>query len=211
MNHLFEKNWNLFSWKGGYPRIMSGAQFIRNFLGRTWPKERQQNVWTVEPVGDSLLSVRVLYHVKEHPIFAGLHLVFDITIHEQHPYKAPSIKVRTPNGRMKTDTSICIDGLTAWHPESWNIITSMGSIVERFMVAFLDIEGVTHGVGFISQPVETEMRALSADSLRWNKERFGDLVTMFQEQCDEVLCATLTESAVGGAGTAEEELEFTYE
>ena len=194
---------------------MSGIQFVRNFLGRSWQNERKQDVWAVEPIKDSLQSLRFLYHVKEHAIFGGLRLVFEIKIHDEHPYKAPTIKVRTPNGRMLTDTSICIDGLTAWHPESWNIITSMGGIVERFMVAFLDLEGVKEGVGFVKNPVEVEMRSFAHDSLRWNKETFPDIMLLFQEQCDDLLCATLSDDSsalsTSSASVDEDYNEFIYE
>jgi hypothetical protein len=84
---------------------------------------------------------------------------------------------------MKVGESICIDGLTAWHPESWNPITSFSSVVERFMCAFIDIENVSYGAGFITPPNPSEIAKCVEKSRDWNKENQMEVYQQFVNQC----------------------------
>lgn len=159
-----------------------GAQFVRNYLTHQWSKDRNQPTWTLQPSESEIFRVRVLQQVGDVEPFRGLQLVFEIVFHEEHPQKAPSIKVLTPNGRMEINESICINGLTAWHPESWSIIASVESIIERFMIAFLDLENVKQGVGFVKLPSKEEMASQAVMSPDQNKENFLALVSAWEEQ-----------------------------
>lgn len=187
--------------------LNKGSLFVRNYFTNVWKNENQQTQWTAYPREDDLSKVVVLYDCRpEIGIFSGLQLVFQVQFHEDHPFKAPSIRTLTPNGRMKVGESICIDGLTAWHPESWNPITSFSSVVERFMCAFIDIENVTYGAGFICPPNPTEIVKYVEKSKGWNKENQADIYERFTNQCLK------TESRKSSVKTeeTEEEDETTY-
>ena len=185
-----------------------GAIFVRNYFTNVWRKENQQTQWTAYPKEDDLSKVIVLYDCRpEIGVFSGLQLVFQVQFHEDHPFKAPSIRTLTPNGRMKVGESICIDGLTAWHPESWNPITSFSSVVERFMCAFIDIENVSYGAGFITPPNPTEIAKCVEKSREWNKENQMEVYQQFTNQC---LKTESTNSSVKKTETDEEEEETEY-
>jgi ubiquitin-protein ligase len=195
-----------------------GAAFVKNYLSRQWSKDRKQTTWSLQPNEAEVHKVQVLYNIqKDVPVFGGFQFLFEIEFHEEHPYKAPSIRALTPNGRFKENHSVCIDGLTAWHPESWNIITSFPSIVERFVCAFVDIENVKFGAGFIHM-YEGHMEYIAqcvANSAQWNKTHYKEVVLGWQEQCDDILVEQLSDakepSSTGSSVTADEVEDCEYE
>lgn len=162
----------------------TGSIFVKNYFSNVWRTEQNQAQWTAQPRDDDLSKVMILYQCRpDIGVFANLQIVFQIQFHEEHPFKAPSIKVLTPNGRMKVGESVCIDGLTAWHPESWNPITSFSSVVERFMCAFIDLENVTYGSGFIVPPNPEEIGKFVGLSVGWNKANFSEIYDRYKIQC----------------------------
>ena len=186
-----------------------GAQFVINYLNRHWENERNQDRWTIMINEININKLFVLYNFSdESTLFKDLQLIFEIAIHEEHPYKAPSIKVLTPNGRTMTNESICIDGLTVWHPESWCVVTTMSSIIERFLSAFIDIENVEKGVGFIKDPNYESIRRFANESHVWNLTNYEQVVSLFQEQCYEF---RVSESLSKIRISEDEEKEEIYE
>jgi ubiquitin-protein ligase len=186
-----------------------GAQFVINYLNRNWDNERNQDRWTIMINEININKLFVLYNFSdETAVFKDLQLIFEIAIHEEHPYKAPSIKVLTPNGRTMTNESICIDGLTVWHPESWCVVTTMSSIIERFLSAFIDIENVEKGVGFIKDLNYESIRRFANESHVWNLTNYEQVVSLFQEQCYEF---HVSESLSKIRISANEEKEEIYE
>jgi ubiquitin-protein ligase len=165
--------------------INTGAVFVRNYLSREWRVECKQTKWTLMPAETNINNVKILYQFDEETHvdkFRGLQLIFEVRINEEHPYKPPSIKVLTPNGRMNLYDLICIHGLTAWHPESWNIITSFQHIVNAFVGAFLDIEKTGHFAGQM-ESTDAVILEYAKNSAGWNAASFPELVEQYQEQC----------------------------
>ena len=163
----------------------TGAVFVRNYLHREWKHEKKQTYWTLVPNETNLNHVLILYQFAddlEIELFRGLQLIFEVRIHEEHPYKPPSVLVFTPNVRMKLHESICIDGLTAWHPENWRIITTMNSIIERFASAFIDTVNVKTGAGF-DYATDEKIAEYVRKSKAWNMEHYPEIVAQFNEQC----------------------------
>lgn len=185
----------------------TGAVFVRNYLGREWKAESKQTYWTLLPNQTNMNRVTVLYQFAddlEVVLFRGFQLIFEIRIHEEHPYKAPSVLVFTPNGRMETHTSICIDGLTAWHPESWKIITTFRSIVERFAIGFIDMVNVETGAGFDKTITNEKVAEFVAKSKDWNKAHYPELVATFEKQCVDFakIAEVSTSGVVTGGGSS---------
>ena len=188
----------------------TGIQFVKNYLSRTWKNERIQDKWTLLPNEQELNKVLVLYNfTDENELFKELQLIFEITIHEEHPYKAPSIKTKTPNGRTKINESLCIDGLTVWHPESWSIVTTMSSIIERFLSAFIDTENIEKGVGFIAEINRDTIRAFAQKSKPWNWENYPDLVGEFSDQITEYVVSQIA-PPLQERESEERESEYIY-
>jgi ubiquitin-protein ligase len=189
----------------------TGIQFVKNYFSRTWQTERIQDKWTVIPNEQELNKVLVLYNfTDENDLFKDLQLIFEITIHEEHPYKAPSIKTKTPNGRTQINQSLCIDGLTAWHPESWSVVTTMSSIIERFLSAFIDTENIEKGVGFIADLNRDAIIAFAKASKQWNWENHPDLVNEFIDQITEYVVSQ-NAPPVQEVQEQEQEQETEYE
>lgn len=188
----------------------TGIQFVKNYLTRTWKTERLQDKWTLLPNEQELNKVIILYNfTDENELFKELQLIFEITIHEEHPYKAPSIKTKTPNGRTKNNESLCIDGLTVWHPESWSIVTTMSSIIERFLSAFIDTENIEKGVGFIAEINRDHIRAFAQKSKPWNWENYPDLVSEFSDQITEYVVSQIA-PPLQKEESEERESEYIY-
>ena len=191
-----------------------GTQFVQNYIHRQWARDKKQRIWTMQPDETCMNKVKVLYQVGDIKPFQNMQLIFEITFHEEHPFKAPSIKTLTPNGRTAQNQSLCIDGLTAWHPESWKVIASFESVIERFMIAFLDRENVTKGVGFLSSG-DDACEAYAMKSREWNMTHYPDLVTQWVEQVNDSVADAMTASegystASGSSGT-EDDTEYVYD
>lgn len=61
----------------------------------------------------------------------------------EYPYKPPAIYMITPNGRFKTKTRLCLS-ISDFHPESWNPLWSVGSILTG-LLSFMLSEDMTTG------------------------------------------------------------------
>ena len=79
------------------------------------------------------------------------------------PYKPPAISMFTPSGRFKTNTQLCMS-MTNYHPESWNPMWSVGTILNG-LLSFMQESAVSTG----SISASREMRQqLAQESLQWN-------------------------------------------
>ena len=100
-----------------------------------------------------------------------------------YPYKPPSIMMITPSGRFKTNTRLCLS-MSDFHPESWNPMWSVSTILMG-LVSFMLEESPT--TGSVSTSVYTK-RALATESLGLNckdkvfVELFPELVELYEEQ-----------------------------
>ncbi|CAF1010274.1 unnamed protein product [Adineta ricciae] len=118
---------------------------------------------TAQPLSSNLLEWRyVIRGPKDTPYEDGIYqgkIIFPL----DYPFKPPNIYMLTPNGRFKTDTSLCLT-ITAYHPDSWNPAWSISSILNGFLSFMCDTSS-THG------SIETtyaQKRKFAHDSLAFN-------------------------------------------
>mmetsp|Transcript_2630 Transcript_2630/g.2977 ORF Transcript_2630/g.2977 Transcript_2630/m.2977 type:complete len:246 (-) Transcript_2630:1634-2371(-) len=80
---------------------------------------------------------------------------------EEYPYKPPSIFMITRSGRFKTNTRLCLS-MSDFHPETWNPLWSVGSILSGLLSFMLD---TTPTLGSIetSDKVKRELANRSMD------------------------------------------------
>jgi len=82
---------------------------------------------------------------------------------KEYPYKPPSILMFTRNGRFKTNSRLCLS-MSDFHPEQWNPIWSVSSILSGLLSFMLDSEPT---LGSIETTTE-QKKAFAAKSLDEN-------------------------------------------
>ena len=82
---------------------------------------------------------------------------------KEYPYKPPSILMFTRNGRFKQNVRLCLS-MSDYHPESWNPMWSVSSILSGLMSFMLDSQST---LGSIQTTDETR-RLYAKQSLQEN-------------------------------------------
>jgi ubiquitin-conjugating enzyme E2 J2 len=82
---------------------------------------------------------------------------------EEYPFKPPGISMITPNGRFATNKRICMS-MSDFHPETWNPMWSVSSILNGLLSFMTDNANTT---GSVSTSVEEKQRLAKA-SLAYN-------------------------------------------
>ena len=100
--------------------------------------------------------------------FAGGQYVVMMKLHEDYPFKAPSIQLLTPNGRFIPNNWICISGLTHFHAETWCPLLTFTTIMAGFVSFwFSEYSGEVGG----QRTTTEEKQALAAASHEFNKKK----------------------------------------
>jgi len=118
---------------------------------------------TAQPLSSNLLEWRyVVRGPSETPYEGGIYqgkIVFPF----EYPYKPPSIYMLTPNGRFKTNTSLCLT-ITSFHPDSWNPSWSISSILNGFLSFMCDTSATFGSI----ETTYAQKRKFAYDSLSFN-------------------------------------------
>uniref|UniRef100_A0A061SA00 Ubiquitin-conjugating enzyme E2 J2 n=1 Tax=Tetraselmis sp. GSL018 TaxID=582737 RepID=A0A061SA00_9CHLO len=80
-----------------------------------------------------------------------------------YPYKPPSIKMLTPNGRFAIDTRLCLS-MSDFHPETWNPMWSVASILTG-LLSFMHDRQQTNGS---IETTKEQKRRFARESLGYN-------------------------------------------
>ncbi|PNH07543.1 Ubiquitin-conjugating enzyme E2 34 [Tetrabaena socialis] len=75
----------------------------------------------------------------------------------EYPFKPPSISLFTPNGRFATNTKLCLS-MTDFHPESWNPMWSVGTILTGLLSFMYDTQATTGSITTTKQDKERMAR-----------------------------------------------------
>ncbi|GIL52024.1 hypothetical protein Vafri_7988 [Volvox africanus] len=81
----------------------------------------------------------------------------------EYPFKPPSISLFTPNGRFATNTKLCLS-MTDYHPESWNPMWSVGTILTGLLSFMYDTQATTGSITTSKQ----EKERLAREALAFN-------------------------------------------
>ncbi|KAL3922730.1 MAG: hypothetical protein SGILL_002050 [Bacillariaceae sp.] len=88
----------------------------------------------------------------------------------EYPMKAPSIIMMTPSGRFAPNTKICMS-MSDFHPESWNPLWSVSTILQGVQSFMASDELTTGGM----KASEKERKRLAKVSMQYNAKNFANL------------------------------------
>eukprot|EP00742_Colponemidia_sp_Colp-10_P006386 GILJ01006844.1.p1 GENE.GILJ01006844.1~~GILJ01006844.1.p1 ORF type:complete len:211 (-),score=5.47 GILJ01006844.1:269-901(-) len=111
---------------------------------------------------DWLLWHYVIYDLPDGP-YQGGYYWGKLRFPQEYPYKPPAIYMRTPTGRFKTDTKLCLS-ISDFHPESWNPLWTVGSILQGVLSFMTDTQRTEGSI----ETSTSEKRRLAAESLGYN-------------------------------------------
>ena len=126
-------------------------------------KKKPVDFIIAEPLPTNILEWHYVVEGPSDSPFAGGFYHGVLKFPKEYPYKPPSIIMCTPNGRFHTNKRICLS-MSDFHPESWNPMWSVGSILAG-LLSFMLENGQTYGSISTSS---YQKRTLAANSLDYN-------------------------------------------
>lgn len=103
---------------------------------------------------------------------------------DEYPFKPPSIKMTTPNGRFKTDTRLCLS-ISDFHPDTWNPAWSVSTILNG-LLSFMVTNDSTSG-SIITTEADRKNLALKSHDFNFKNKKFRDVFPDLVKQYEEEL------------------------
>lgn len=134
------------------------------------------------PSSNDILDWHYVLEGSEGTPFAGGYYYGKIKFPPDYPFKPPGISMTTPNGRFMTQRKICLS-MSDFHPESWNPMWSVSSILTGLLSFMMDNSPTT---GSVTTTVEEKQR-LAKTSLAFNcknvtfRKLFPEYVEKYEE------------------------------
>ncbi|KAF7813962.1 ubiquitin-conjugating enzyme E2 34-like [Senna tora] len=135
------------------------------------------------PSPNDILEWHYVLEGSEGTPFAGGYYYGKIKFPPDYPYKPPGISMTTPNGRFMTQKKICLS-MSDFHPESWNPMWSVSSILTGLLSFMMDNSPTTGSVNTTTD----EKQRLAQASLAFNcknatfRKLFPEYVDKYNEQ-----------------------------
>jgi ubiquitin-conjugating enzyme E2 J2 len=135
------------------------------------------------PSQNDILEWHYVLEGSEGTPFAGGYYYGKIKFPPDYPFKPPGITMITPNGRFMTQKKICLS-MSDFHPESWNPMWSVSSILTGLLSFMMDNSPTTGSVNTST----AEKKRLAKASLAFNcknvtfKKLFPEYVEKHYEQ-----------------------------
>ncbi|TMW94677.1 hypothetical protein EJD97_009933 [Solanum chilense] len=135
------------------------------------------------PSPNDILEWHYVLEGSEGTPFAGGLYYGKIKFPPEYPFKPPGISMVTPNGRFMTQKKICLS-MSDFHPESWNPMWSVSSILTGLLSFMMDTSPTT---GSVTTKV-AEKQKLAKASLAFNcknptfRKLFPEYVEKYEEQ-----------------------------
>ncbi|KAL3632849.1 Ubiquitin-conjugating enzyme E2 34 [Castilleja foliolosa] len=145
-------------------------------------KEPVSNV-VARPLPNDILDWHYVLEGSQGTAFAGGYYYGKIKFPPEYPFKPPGIIMTTPNGRFMTQTKICMS-MSDFHPETWNPMWSVSSILTGLLSFMMDNSPTTGSVS----TTDEEKQRLAKSSLAFNckipafRKLFPEYVEKYEEQ-----------------------------
>ncbi|XP_045789714.1 ubiquitin-conjugating enzyme E2 34-like [Trifolium pratense] len=130
------------------------------------------------PSPSDILEWHYVLEGSEGTPFAGGYYYGKIKFPPEYPYKPPGISMTTPNGRFMTQKKICLS-MSDFHPETWNPMWSVSSILTGLLSFMMDTSPTTGSV----TTTTAEKQRLAKSSLAFNCKN-ATFRKMFPEYVD---------------------------
>lgn len=155
-------------------------------------KEPVPNI-VARPSPNDILEWHYVLEGSEGTPFAGGYYYGKIKFPSEYPYKPPGISMTTPSGRFMTQKKICLS-MSDFHPESWNPMWSVSTILTGLLSFMMDNSPTT---GSVTSSVDEKQRLAQA-SMAFNcknpafRKIFPEYVEKYnkeqQKKKQEVVC-----------------------
>ncbi|CAK8560527.1 unnamed protein product [Lathyrus sativus] len=135
------------------------------------------------PSPSDILEWHYVLEGSEGTPFSGGFYYGKIKFPPEYPYKPPGISMTTPNGRFMTQKKICLS-MSDFHPESWNPMWSVSSILTGLLSFMMDTSPTTGSVNTTT----AEKQRLAKSSLSFNcknatfRKMFPEYVEKYEQQ-----------------------------
>ncbi len=126
---------------------------------------------------DNVLDWYFVIHGLDGDYTGGMYLG-KISFPPQYPFKAPTLKFMTPNGRFEPDKTICTT-FTHYHPEEWSPEWNTAGMLLG-MISFM-YEESDSGVGSIRMSTE-QRQELAKNSMEYNRKN-TKFMELFSDLC----------------------------
>ena len=123
-----------------------------------------------EPNEADILSWHYCIQGPKDTHYEGGAYVGKIKFPPEYPLKPPSIYMLTPSGRFQCNTKLCMS-MSDFHPESWNPMWSVATIIQGIQ-SFMASEELTTG-GMMAS--DADRRKLASVSMAFNAKTFPNL------------------------------------
>lgn len=162
---------------------------------------------TAVPNPKNILEVHYVITGPPQTPFAGGIFHGKVTFPPEYPMKPPQICMLTPSGRFKPGARLCLS-MSDFHPESWNPLWSLSSILSGLLSFMLETDKAT--VGSVSSS-DADKRRLARLSLRTNqanptfRKLFPELAALDElpglpDSASAAAASSAASSAAGSAG-----------
>lgn len=111
--------------------------------------------------------------------FVGAEFICKLVTKEGFPNEPPSFCFLTPNGIFDPMKDVCVS-IGKYHKDNWRSTLGMSGLVLNLMSAFVGWRVLGKGIGIESGISIDNIRKCSADSKRYNREKYAAIDDMIE-------------------------------